>query len=161
MKIYVAGKIQKESIFGTHHWRENFVTELAKLSELDLENIDPLATESPHQTPLQIFQKDCRLIAACDAFIVNLTDDISVGGSQEILIARYLHKPVIGLAPKGGKFNGATREMFGKILTDYKDPFVFSTCDAVCSTLEEVARVLKNPLPVSTGLTIIDEGLRR
>lgn len=156
LKIYVAGKISKESSFGTHHWRDAFVDQLSHMSGLSLKNIDPLASENDSLTTLEIFQKDCRLIKQCNIFIVNLTDDISVGGSQEILIARYFKKPVIGLAPKGGKFNEATREMFGKTVTNYKDPFVFTTCDIVCSTVEEIAEILKNPLPISSGLDILD-----
>jgi hypothetical protein len=157
MKIYVAGKVKKDSSFGTHHWRDAFVEELARLSGVQLENIDPLKEESSEDSPQEIFEKDCRLIQTCDVFVVYLSDDISVGGSQEILIARYFKKPVIGLAPRGGKFNGATREMFGKTITDYKDPFVFTTCDIVCGNLEEVAEALKQPLPVSTGFAIIPE----
>lgn len=160
MRIYIAGKIQKESNFGTHHWRDAFVAELERLSELKLTNIDPLGKETTTHTPKEIFEKDCRLIQSCEAFIVYLSDDISVGGSQEILIARYFKKPVFGFAPIGGKFNGATREMFGQTITNYKDPFVFATCDVVCGTIEELAEELKKPLPASAGLTIIEEAVR-
>lgn len=157
MKIYIAGKVSKESQFGTHHWRDEFCTKLAQLSGLELESLDPLKQESGMTDPKQIFAKDCRLISECDVFVVYLSDDISVGGSQEILIARYLKKPVIGLAPKGGKFNGSKKEMLGKIINDYKDPFVFSTCDFVCSTVEEVAQKLQSIKGFSsTGMSVID-----
>lgn len=92
--------------------------------------------------------------------VVYLSDDISVGGSQEILIAKYLNKPVIGFAPYGGKFNGATREMQGKTVHDYKDPFVFSTCDIVCGTIEEVSKAIKRiESIVPKTISIIDEAL--
>ena len=83
------------------------------------------------------------MISRSDVMIVYLSDDISVGGSQEILIAKYYKVPVIGLARHGGKFNGADKEYFGKIVKNYKDPFVFTTCDVVCKTAEEVAGTLK------------------
>ena len=160
MKIYIAGKISKESHFGKHHWRDEFCAELERLSGIKLENIDPLKGESGVMDYRQIFAKDCQLINEADVFVVYLSDDISVGGSQEILIARYLRKPVIGLAPKGGKFNEATREMFGKLVHDYKDPFVFATCDVVCATVEEVADALKQVSTIkSTGLNIIDDAI--
>ena len=160
MKVYVAGKVKKDSSFGTHYWREAFVEELARLSGLALACIDPLKEESIGHSAQEIFEKDCRLINSCDVFVVYLSDDISVGGSQEILIARYFNKPVIGLAPLGGKFNGATREMHGKVITDYKDPFVFTTCDIICNSSEEVAEALKSPLPFSSGLSIIEEAVQ-
>jgi hypothetical protein len=92
--------------------------------------------------------------------IVYLSDDISIGGSQEILIAKYFKVPVIGLARHGGKFNGADKEYFGKIVKNYKDPFVFTTCDVVCKNTEEVADALKNLQNIQPKtLDIIDESV--
>lgn len=160
MKVYVAGKVSKDSHFGKHHWRDEFCKELEKLSGLKLENLDPLKIQEGGMPPKEIFTKDCQLISRAEVLVVYLSDDISVGGSQEMLIARYLHKPVIGLAPTGGKFNGSHREMFGQIIEDYKDPFVFATCDIVCSTMEEVAAALKRvPSIKSSGLAIVDKAL--
>jgi nucleoside 2-deoxyribosyltransferase len=161
MKVYIAGKVSKESVFNTHHWRDDFCGKLTTLSGIELTNLDPMKVLEDLGDSFAIFKKDCQLINQADIFIVYLTDDISVGGSQEILIAKYLHKPVIGFAPYGGKFNGATREMHGKVITDYKDPFVFSTCDMVCGTLEEVADALKTITTITPKtLSIIDEALR-
>lgn len=161
MKVYIAGKVSKDSIFKTHHWRDDFCAELEKLSSLNLENIDPLKQEASLTSPQAIFEKDCQLINRADVLVVYLSDDISVGGSQEILIARYLHKPVIGFAPRGGKFNGSKREMLGKIIDNYQDPFVFSTCDVVCGTIEEVAHAMQNVDTIKpTGLDIIDRALQ-
>ncbi|HSX05813.1 MAG TPA: hypothetical protein VLF69_05060 [Candidatus Saccharimonadales bacterium] len=160
MRLYIAGKVAKNSTFGKHHWRDEFCAELARLSGLELDHLDPLST--PQTTdPKEVFAQDCRLINKADALVVYLSDDISVGGSQEILIARYLHKPVIGLAPLGGKFNGCRREMLGKIIENYQDPFVFATCDLVCSDVEAVAQALQKIKDIkSDGFTLIDAALR-
>jgi predicted house-cleaning noncanonical NTP pyrophosphatase (MazG superfamily) len=146
LKIYVAGKVSKDSVFGTHHWRAEFVDTLAKLSGLKLTNLDPTKAEAEADRQLShdlIFGSDVFLISQADVMVVYLSDDISVGGSQEILIAKYFNKPVIGLAPKGGKFNGSKRQMFGVEIANYKDPFVFATCDDVCDGIEAVAQSLK------------------
>lgn len=162
MKIYIAGKVSKDSVFKTHHWRDDFCDKLAELSGISLENIDPLKITHDFSNINAIFELDCQLINEADVFIVYLSDDISVGGSQEILIARYLRKPVIGFAPKGGKFNGAKREMPDQIIDNYQDPFVFSTCDVVCGTIGEVAEALQNISAItSSGLDIIDRALHR
>lgn len=142
IKVYVAGKVSKDSVFKTHHWRDDFCRQLEELSGLKLENLDPLKAENDLSDYLSVFKKDCQLIDESDLVIVYLSDDISVGGSQEILIAKYLGKPVIGLAPFGGKFNGRTYVMDGVEYKNFKDPFVFSTCDVVCSNIEEVAKAL-------------------
>ena len=123
--------------------RNSATCELAKLSGLELSHLDPLAYEPEEYDPQAIFDKDCQLISQVDCVIVYLSDDISVGGSQEMLIAKYLKKPLIGLAPLGGKFNAAEKEFMGQIINNYVDPFVFATCDVLCKDIAEVAEALK------------------
>ncbi len=55
MKLYIAGKVSKNSVFGTHQWRDNFVGELAKLSGLELSHLDPLAYETGEYDPQKVF----------------------------------------------------------------------------------------------------------
>lgn len=143
LKLYVAGKVSKDSVFGTHYWRDEFVETLAKLSGRELVNLDPTKSGLDQTNTAAVFGGDCFMISCADVLVVYLSDDISIGGSQEILIAKYFGKPVIGLAPLGGKFNGSKKEYFGKIVKNYKDPFVFSTCDVVCTDIEAVAETLK------------------
>jgi len=142
MKIYIAGKVSNNSVFSTHDWRDGFCAELTKIAGLELENLDPLKIQESTMQSKDIFAKDCYLISQSDVVVVYLSDDISVGGSQEILIAKYFNKPVIGLAPRGGKFNGSSRKIAGRMVNDYRDPFVFSTCDAVCDDVATVAEQL-------------------
>ena len=161
MKLYIAGKVGKNSQFGTHHWRDNFVEKLVSASGLSLTHLDPLAYEDDREyDPQFVFDKDCWLINQVDCVIVYLSDDISVGGSQEMLIAKYLQKPLIGLAPKEGKFNKSKKEHLGKIIKNYVDPFVYATCDVVCADIQEVASALQN-LPSPKNISIIDTGIER
>ncbi len=143
VKIYVAGKISKNSVFGTHYWRDDFCSELEKLSGIKLKNLDPTKSGTDPSDSMLVFGCDSYLISQSDVLIVYLSDDISIGGAQEILIAKYYKIPVIGLARHGGKFNGADKEYFGRVVKNYKDPFVFTTCDIVCKTIEEVADALR------------------
>lgn len=162
MKLYIAGKVSKESQFGTHHWRDNFVAELATKSGLELTHLDPLAYEQAVYDPQAIFDKDCWLISQVDCVIVYLSDDISVGGSQEMLIAKHLAKPLVGYAPRGGKFNADEREFMGQTIKNYVDPFVFASCDIVAGTLHEVAAALQTvPSQPPKTITIIDEAIER
>lgn len=162
LKVYIAGKVSKNSIFGKHHWRDEFCDALSEKSGVKLESLDPLKNQAGDTSPDEIFATDCRLINQSDCVIVYLSDDISVGGSQEILIAKYLKKPVIGFAPHGGKFNGCTKEMMGVTIHDYKDPFVFATCDVVCGTVEEVAEALPGIMDIEPKtLAIIDQAIKQ
>ncbi len=160
MKLYIAGKVSANSTFGTHHWRDNFVDELTKSNGLELSHLDPLAYETGEYDPQNVFDKDCWLISQADCVIVYLSDDISVGGSQEMMIAKYLRKPLVGLAPYGGKFQKSDKEFLGQTIKNYVDPFVFATCDVVCGSVEEVAQALTH-LPAPKGIDIIDAGISR
>lgn len=144
VKVYVAGRVSKDSVFGTHYWRDGFCKELEKLTGLKLKNLDPTKTKADQNKPEEVLGADAYLIKTSDVLIAYLSDDVSVGCSQEILIAKYFNKPVIALAPHGGKFNGSSKEYFGKVIHDYKDPFVYTSCDVVCPNIEEVAKALKD-----------------
>lgn len=143
LKVYVAGKVSKESVFGTHHWRDKFIADLEKQSGLKLINLDPTRKEVDQNFHEDAFGADIYLISKSDVVIVYLSDDISVGGSQEILVGKYFNKPVIGLAPAGGKFNMKNKEIFGQKIKNYKHPFVYGTCDVVCEDVQSVAKTLQ------------------
>ena len=161
VKIYVAGKISNNSAFGTHHWRDNFCEELEKISGVKINNIDPTKKGIYEGDVRSVFGCDCYLVSMSDVVIVYLSDDISIGGCQEIMIAKYLGKPVIGLAPYGGKFNGAEKMYGDKLVKNYKDPFAFSTCDVVCGNIEEVGETLKDIRKIKPKtLSIIDESIK-
>lgn len=158
LKVYVAGKVSKESSFGTHYWRDDFCSELHKLSGIKIICIDPTKSGIDQNNKEMVFGGDAFMIKQCDVFIVYLSDDISIGGSQEILIAKYFNKPVIGLAKKGGKFNGSKRVFFGQEINNYKDPFVYTTCDIVTEDVDGVAKALNkiNKIKVKQ-INIIDK----
>lgn len=144
LTIYLAGKVSKNSSFTSHNWRDEFCDRLAELSGRKLTHLDPIASENKQQKPEEIFSKDLKLIKSSNLVVVYLSDDISVGGSQEILIAKYFEKLVIGYAPYGGKFNGCVKKIGSEVISNYKDPFVFSTCDVVCGDLNELAEAIRH-----------------
>lgn len=48
----------------------------------------------------------------------------------------------------------------GQIIKNYVDPFVYASCDAVCGSIEEVARELTTILDVRPKtIAIIDDGI--
>ncbi len=144
IKVYVAGKMSKHSSFDSHQWRDDFLREISGLTGIKFISFDPTRASKDYRNLEMVFGSDVHMISQIDVLVVYLSDDISVGGSQEILIAKYFKKPVIALAPLGGKFNGGTKEVAGQIIENYKHPFVYSTCDVVCSDIKDVAEALKN-----------------
>ncbi|MFH1253426.1 MAG: hypothetical protein V1664_03810 [Candidatus Uhrbacteria bacterium] len=150
IKIYLAGKVSKDSVFQTSFWREPFCRELSKLSGLTIKNLDPTRFEDKKQFDENnadlIFGRDCFMIKSADVVIVYLSDDISVGGSQEMLIAKYFKKPLIGIVPKQSKFFG-DKEIYGRKYKNWLHPFVKLTCDYIVRDIGEAAICLLELFP--------------
>lgn len=144
MKVYVAGKMSAHSEFSSHEWRDEFLSELSELSGISFVSYDPTLGTKDYQDSELVFGSDVHMISQVDLVIVYLSDDISVGASQEILIAKYYSKPVIAFAKPGSKFKVPSKEIAGTIIKDYRHPFVYSTCDLVCEDMEELAEALKH-----------------
>src|SRR3989338_10455224 len=124
LNLYIAGKVSPTAtVAGRTDWRDGFCERLTELSGFDINNLDPTKNheyfELDEKDVKLIFGRDCFMIKSADIIIVNLTDDISVGGSQEMLIAKYYHKPLIGIAPKEGKFFKSKKDILGKIYNDW------------------------------------------
>ncbi len=167
IKVYIAGKVSPNSVFGTSNWRDGFCTNLSEKTGFQIINLDPLKSHEDfnldEKNSRLIFGRDCFMIRLADLVIVHLTNDISVGGSQEMLIAKYYRKPLIGIAPKGGKFNQLEKNILGRVYTNWIHPFVKVPCDVVVEDINEAAVSIKDlfssfeDMPEIKDLSIIDE----
>lgn len=163
MKIYIAGKISKDSVFGAHDWRDDFCRELERLAGFEIINLDPTkgGKDLDQNNAKLIVGMNNSLIKKADVVIAYLSDDISVGGAQEMLIAKYYKRPLIGFAPRGGKFNCDEKELYGKVFKNYVDPYVRVSCDSVAATLEELADQLKKlPSEPAKDITALDDATK-
>ena|SRR3989338_1130274 len=160
IKVYVAGKVSSNSSFGTSFWRENFCKELEEKSGVKIINLDPTSRKALPFDPQMVFGRDSFMIKESDLVIVNLTDDTSVGASQEMLIAKYFNKPLLGIAKEGGKFLNRNFNDFGRIV-DFVHPFVFGTCDVIVSNEDEAAEWIKNNFGKEKpkGMSCIDDSI--
>jgi len=59
-----------------------------------------------------------------------------------MLIAKYFNKPLIGIAPIGGKFRKKEKEIYGTVYSDYTDPFVAVTCDKIVKDIVELSECI-------------------
>ncbi len=163
----MSGKVSTNSVFGTHDWRDKFCQQLAKLSGQTIINLDPTKSNSDlsldANNPELIFGRNCFMIKLADLVIVNLTDDISVGGSQEMLIAKYYDKPLVGIAPLGGKFHKKEKELFGNTYQNWMEAFVAIPCDKVAEDLAEIAEFINIDMRLAEfkakTLQVIDESV--
>lgn len=150
LKLFLAGKIDPLSQCVSPRWRDDMVWQLNQ----QLTSCEVLDTCLPNErdnmfiheklSPNVSFSQSCFYIEQSDALVVHLTDDISIGGSQEIFIAKMFNKPVIGIAPRGGKFNRLRYELGGKTFWNWVHPFVVGLCDLVVHDVSELAQALDN-----------------
>jgi len=81
-----------------------------------------------------------------------------------MLIAKYYNKPLIGIAPKGGKFSKEKKESFGGTYKNWVDQFVSVPCDAVVEDISETADFIKKffskPNNSIKGIAILDQSLK-
>lgn len=163
INIFIAGNMAANPFYKDPNWRSEVYKELDKYIESEIINIDPIDPHVHEDDPQFVFGQDCYLIKNSDIVIVYLTDDISVGASQEMLIAKFFGKHLIGIAPLGGKFSQTSKELLGKIYNNWKHPFVEVVCDAVVGTVKEAAELIKSFTPqkngVSKNIDVIDESI--
>jgi hypothetical protein len=145
LRIYFAGKMGKASNFSEAAWRDHFAAIISRDSRFRAVNLDFL--EVSHSAVDEndgklIFGRDAYLIRSSDVVVVNLSDDISVGGSVEMMLAKLYHRPLIGIASLNGKFVNQEKEIFGRRIRNYVNPFVAATCDWLINDPSELPKVI-------------------
>jgi hypothetical protein len=166
LKLFFAGKIDPDSPHAGPYWREEMLSQVnSLLVQRRAINANPVYRRNrfivDNDLPVStIFSQTCFYIRNADVLVVNLTNDISVGGSQEIFIAKQFGIPVIGIAPRGGKFNRLRYELGGKVYWNWLHPFVSGLCDLVVHNTEELADALNefDNIPAG-GLTSIESAV--
>jgi ADP-ribose pyrophosphatase YjhB (NUDIX family) len=161
LNVYIAGRVSADSSFSRYDWRDDFCKELEQKSGMSLINLDPTKGALDENNARLVFGFDCFLIRQSDLVIVYLSDDISVGGSQEILIAKYYNKPVLGIARKGGIFCRDTT-IYGREYKNWTHPFVAMTCDAIVHDHDAAAHYIQTCTNQMrrTDIHVIDDAVR-
>lgn len=146
LKIYFAGKVSPDSLLG-EHWRDRICFYLTQELGIEIINLDPtkkLGDFNLNQNNSRLmFGRDCFMIKSADLVVTYLSDDISIGGSQEMLIAKYFHKPLVGIAPREGKFNKSMSEIGGQKYHNWVHPFVSVPCDKIVEDTAGLARFIR------------------
>lgn len=146
MKIYFTGKVSP--VDGVQNWRDVWANTLAEKMGVSVINLDPtkadedLGPDLDLGNPDLIFGRDCYLIKESDAVIINLTDDVGVGASQEMIIAKYFGKPLITVTTLNGRYWREERIVNGKSYKNWVNPFVFIPCDLVVERVEDATDFL-------------------
>lgn len=141
MKIYLAGSVPKgseeEKTFV--NWRLAYKKILDTFLTADY--IMPNAGDMDESDFLLIVGKDSKSIKISDFVIINAEERIGAGTSMEMVIAKYLKKPVVTVLPKDTYHRRSHMTFQGKFFVeDWIHPFVHTFSDFI---VEEVADIKK------------------
>ncbi len=100
MLIYLAGGMSNVDWKDQTYWRY-LVKEYFKESDMNTKVISPpdyYNFESPtHDNELEVMNFDINCIRACDIVLVNFNSPKSTGTAMELMLAKELRKPIIGV----------------------------------------------------------------
>lgn len=160
MKIYLAGEIPKgdAEAKGFADWRKRYISVLGKI--FDAEFITPLAGEVDETDSLLVVGKDSKSIKSSDLVIVNAEGRLGAGTAMELVIAKYLKKPVVTVLPKDSHHRRSNLAFNGKLIGDWVHPFVRTFSDFVVQRIEDVEELKDAILSSPTkDITIIDQAI--
>lgn len=161
LRIYFAGKMGKAEGFSAVTWRNELseiISRKSRFRSVNLDFLEPSHAAVDENDPRLIFGRDAYLIRASDVVVVNLSDDISVGGSVEMLLAKLYHRPLIGIARPNGKFVSPVKDLLGRSVRSYTNPYVSATCDWLIHDVSELPRTIDQIFdgPVKSNRVVSD-----
>ncbi len=162
MTIYLAGSIPKgdEEEKDFDDWRVQYRAALEQCFVADF--ITPRAGEVDETDVVLVVGKDSASIKRSDLVIVYAEERLGAGTAMELVIAKYLKKPVVTILPRDTHHRKSSVHFDGVFVEDWIHPFIATFSDLV---LENIADVASNAnrirAIVPKDITIIDEGIGR
>lgn len=145
VRLYLAGKICKDaSPSSQSSWRSEYARALSSLNNVVL--VSPEKVNFPRSNGQMVFGFACSLIEHCDAVVVNASQKLGVGSSQEILIAKYFGKYVITVLPKGTphrRRDVLLNDPYSTTSPDWIHPFLENTSDVIIDDVSSLLHVLR------------------
>jgi hypothetical protein len=162
MKIYLAGSVPKgdKEALDYIDWRKDYFNIMSKLVD-DIKIIDPNDHYKLEGDTKALFGSVCLQIQESDFVLVNAESKLGAGTSMEMVIAKYLDKPVITVLPKDSAHRKSNLLFAGREVQEWIHPFVDSFSDSIIENVSEIetaiSRINENPI---RKITIVDESMK-
>ena len=133
-KIYLAGGMQNLSFNEQYGWRNQVINSLNRIDDnlKRLKFINPVDyynfTEVNYKSEREVMDFDLYHVRDSDLIIVNFNDPKSIGTAMELMLAREMKIPVIGLNEKNNELH----------------PWLKECCTRICDTFEELVWYFEN-----------------
>ena len=112
----------------------------------DIESIelfDPTVFCALEGDSLGVTGADCAHIQESDIVIVNAEKSLGAGTAIELVIAKYLKKPVITVLPKDSHHRRSNVNFEGRLVADWIHPFIDTFSDVVIEKPHQVKHALQ------------------
>lgn len=136
VKIYLSGGISSLTFEEQAGWRKR-VQDAIKYGDYDLKKnpvfFDPTQYYSiftpEYKSEREVMNFDLHHLRKSDIVVVNFNDKKSIGTAMELILAKEMHIPVIGLEPDGG---------------NNLHPWLVECVDRMCCTMREFVDYVVN-----------------
>jgi len=163
MKIYLAGKVPKgdKVAAGFDDWRARY-SQIIKTIFTDAEFIDPYNRDVDENDFLYIVGNDSKHIKDAEFTIVNAENKLGAGTAMELVIAKYLKKPIITVLPKNSHHRRSNVVFHGKNITDWIHPFIHTFSDFIIEDIRELENIKDQILQAKNikDISIIDQAIK-
>jgi hypothetical protein len=164
LKITLLGSIPKGDAVRTDwtDWKTEYIAKLRQAfpQAADFLNGDQISDKEGDEL---IVGHDLWLIKHGDIIIVDAKKKIGAGTAQEIVIAKYFHKPVITIIPKDTHHRKSNITFHGTTIEDWIHPFLALSSDYVAESIEDaiewIKSYLENPKQEIKDITLFDEAI--
>ncbi|MFA5158479.1 MAG: hypothetical protein WC451_04835 [Patescibacteria group bacterium] len=140
-------------------WKIKYKEVLGAISGVSFVDGDAWREESK---PELTFGHDVYQIKQSDIIIVNAENKLGAGTAQEMVIAKYLKKPVISVLPKNSHHRRSDVVFDGETIKDWIHPFILAFSDAIVENISEsldwVSKFANHPTKVK-GIEVIDDAI--
>ena len=162
MKIYLAGSVPKGDKDAESYvdWRKEYFNIMSP----KIDNLSVIDPNEDHDTlrgdTKALFGALCLQIKDCDLVLVNAESKLGAGTSMEMVISKYLKKPVITVLPKESAHRKSNLTFSGREVKEWIHPFVDSFSDIIIENISEIESAINSIKETNfKTMAIIDESI--
>lgn len=140
-------------------WRKEYF-EIMSQNTNDIEIIDPNEYFALRGDNVALFGALCLQIKESNLVVVNAESKLGAGTSMEMVISKYLNKPVITVLPKESAHRKSNLTFAGKEIKEWIHPFVESFSDIMVENISEFGDAVISLAEVSVKtMSMIDDSM--
>ena len=162
LTLYLAGSIQKGHEPNESEWTQKDINILESVLK-DVQILNPAFRQDDLSDQKSVFGRDMLQVFLADALFVDARHRRGLGVGAEMMWAKFLHKPVVTLAPVNTHYNKSETSLLGVKIQDYIHPFIYNLSDHIALSIEDGALFLKGHFEIKgkiKGIRDVEEAMR-